>query len=143
MNAFDFTIIAMGIFGAVKGAFWFHATFGPPYAVLGVVLGLPVGVLLGLGLVCLPFYIIDRIDKSRKRPKCRKGCCKSRDYTCVEYSMTGGGLVFQCRCGDKYLRTGDRFMEMGDDGIPIPYMRANGDSLIEWEPDDGPKSPRT
>ena len=64
-------------------------------------------------------------------PPCRRGKCLQfeRDYTYRQGTLSGwidwGKYHYRCRCGDQYLRKGNRFMEVAPDGSLKPYKKLN------------------
>jgi hypothetical protein len=73
-------------------------------------------VVLSRNLLLMPF------------PVCRRGKCHSyRDYVWKRGTLYGwekGGIFrYHCRCGDQYVRNGDRFLEIQSDGTLRPYKR--------------------
>jgi hypothetical protein len=65
----------------------------------------------------------------RPRPVCRQSKCGSRDYILVH--STPSKATFRCRCGDLYLRDGDRFRQILPDHSLLPYMVH--DSAGNWK----------
>jgi hypothetical protein len=93
-------------------------------------------------MVAFPFafitlYILDKClsqyDCWRPiRPKCRRGKCKVYHYRFEE--MLPDGVVFRCKCGDRYFLTKNRrFMELLSDGSKKPYMKRK--RFGKWEVD--------
>ena len=63
---------------------------------------------------------------------CKNQCCDADDYELID--VCGNRAVFRCKCGDKYLREGNRFFELLDDGTRRPYMRRSN-VLSPWRRD--------
>ena len=68
------------------------------------------------------------------KPNCKTGRCSSNDYKIIGLSNEKDGIIFQCKCGTRYLKKGKRFMEICDDGNMVPYMRSKG-IWGSWEND--------
>ena len=60
------------------------------------------------------------------KPNCKTGRCSPNDYKIIGLSNEKDGVIFQCKCGTRYLKKGKRFMEICDDGNTVPYMRSKG-----------------
>lgn len=61
-------------------------------------------------------------------PKCRRGKCQSyRDYVWKRGTIfgweTGGRYRYRCKCGDEYLRDGNRFQQVMSDGTTVSYKK--------------------
>jgi len=72
-------------------------------------------------------------------PECRRGKCRTfRDYVWKRGTIYGwekGGIFrYRCKCGDEYVRDGDRFMEVLSDGTTRPYKKYQGGKWVDEEP---------
>lgn len=104
---------AMGCAGAVLGS----ARYGWVGGTLGFLLGLAVPA----GLVQFHKYMNQMLYRGRPTfPICRNGKCHYNDYR--YQPVEGGGHALFCQCGDRYVKTGRRFMEQTADGSRRPYM---------------------
>lgn len=103
---------------------------------LGTV-GWIIGIVLGVAVCALIYYGFSKFITSLHkryplRPTCRQGKCFADDYELIEVNEAGGS--FSCRCGDKYIRKGNRFMIVDKNGIPQPFMKRQG-KFHPWEED--------
>lgn len=85
--------------------------------------------------VSLGIFITWAIVYGRARtlpfPACRCGKChKFDDYAWLEGTFYGcqsiGVYMYKCQCGDYYLRSGKRFMELNEDGKTAPHKTFMG-----------------
>ena len=94
-------------------------------ALTGFLLGLSPLVLLGLAYACWNGWRPDR-------PRCRMGRCGADDYEFLERRETplaGGPMqsyLYRCRCGDRYVQRGRRFVQIATDGTEQPFMAVSG-----------------
>lgn len=92
----------------------------------GFLIGLSPLLLLGLAYA---FLVAWRPD----RPACRNGRCRADDYEFLEWPEgarkegTGCSYCYQCRCGDRYVQRGTRFVEIAQDATEKPFM-----ALSKW-----------
>ena len=116
---------------------------GKSWGIIGYCVGFSVGfvvssiltwaALLGYVLLFLPF------------PPCQAGKCRSiDDYEWNVAAIFGrykwGVYRYTCRCGDKYVRDGKRFMKLLPDGETRPYKMLAG--FREWSDEmENPSSP--
>jgi hypothetical protein len=103
------------------------------------VIGGAFGGVLGLAIVATYGMIVlararNRAERWMRRPTCRNGTCVAWEYVVIGPSADGEGTIDQCRCGDRYLNTGDRFMLLLPDGTAEPYM-VRPDKGRDWAPD--------
>jgi hypothetical protein len=105
-------------------------SLGQRLGIKGWLLGVPAGVIVPMFLtqaVLKAFY-----KRRPNRPGCRRGKCTSADYSTGKFTQQG--VLFRCRCGDTYVRKGNRFGELSPDGSIRPYMiRA---TFSDWKPDE-------
>ncbi len=116
--------VAAGVIGTILG--WRHG-------------GVFLAVLLGVTGLFVPFglaqlmnglaYVCDRIWPPR--PHCANGRCSFHDYEVV--SVTGKDVILVCKCGDRYFKSGKRFMRLGAEETRKPYMVSAG--WGRWRPD--------
>lgn len=74
-------------------------------------------------------------------PVCRGGTCRTlHDYRWKVGTICGrerwGEYHYQCRCGDRYVRHGRRFMVLSPEGAKHPYKKLIG--FRKWIDDSGP-----
>ena len=89
------------------------------------------GFILGSLLFCMLFFLLVeyRIKWFLSLPYCKQDRCYrfAVDYTWMNGTIFGwiewSQHYFRCKCGDRYLRIGKRFMRVQDDGTLIPYKR--------------------
>ena len=101
----------------------------------GWVVGGLVGIAGGLLLLYALWLLADFYYRFRPlRPTCRHGKCHSEDYE-IKLVVKEGSWETEnrCKCGDTYLRRGNRFMLLRPDGSAQPYMLRN--PLQNWQPD--------
>jgi hypothetical protein len=106
-------LFALGCAGAVWG--------GTRYGWAGGIIGFVGGLAVPAGLVEFLIYMDKMLYRGRPLfPTCRSGTCHYGDY---QYqAVEGGGYALFCRCGDRYRKTGRRFMQEMPDGSRRPYM---------------------
>lgn len=71
-------------------------------------------------------------------PPCLGGRCQAKDYHAVEGGLKDNGVVVECRCGTRYLRTWDRRLMVLQDEKAVPFKRQ-----VRWgrwidDPSNGP-----
>jgi hypothetical protein len=102
------------------------------YGIIGLFSGIILGASLALGAWLVLFKLSHLYVKWHPiRPICKNGKCSFRNYKLLEWKDR---VVFQCRCGTKYLKKGRRFMEILDDGSTKPYMKIHG-FFGKWKED--------
>lgn len=117
-------LLALGLI--VGRTLW--ESFGFYYGLIGFF----VGIATGLGFLDILHFVIGLIERwFPLRPICKVQKCVSSDYKWVYDEARGD--VFQCNCGDTYLKSGKRFMQLTSEQGPIPYMKQN--ALNQWKPD--------
>jgi len=87
----------------------------------------------GLGLICWGGLFWKIADKRFMigRPPCRLGkCSDSKGYSFVK--IIDGKAQYQCRCGDKYILDGNRFLILNEKGIAQPYMKRKH-AFAKWQ----------
>ena len=115
------TLIEVLILGSIvacmlAGANVFREQVGGRFAtLLGGVIGFAVVPVLGAMWCSLRSLVIDGIPHL---PRCRSNRCRGRDY---ELRRFGQEFYWVCRCGDRYDRTGRRFMLVTEDDRKVPY----------------------
>ena len=92
------------------------------YGIMGMAIGCIVGFILSNYLLKGIVAILSRIETIIRplRPSCRNGKCTVRDY---EVSVNSVGLIFRCKCGDRYVHENGRFMEILPDGSRRHYKK--------------------
>ncbi len=95
------------------------------FGIAGWFVGFPFGCLVGIFALRIIGTLIDPWNKGEPNlPVCRSGKCHFENYEFIK--DTKEGIVFRCACGVKYLFTGQRFMELLDDGTTRPFMKRSG-----------------
>lgn len=94
------------------------------------IFGYAVGFLAGFsGAFLLTWLILVTLSVLLKPwPECQRGKCRTfRGYVWKRGSIYGwekGGIFrYRCKCGDEYVRKGDRFLQVLSDGTMHPYKR--------------------
>ena len=110
--------------------------FGRTWGALGCVLGFLVGILNAFLLTWL--IVLSRHLLLMPFPECRRGkCCTYRDYVWRRGALYGrekGGIFrYRCKCGDEYVRDGNRFLQVLRDGTTRPYKKYESDN--KWVDD--------
>lgn len=128
MNLFELLMFASIIAAGYFCGKWMGVYYG--------IVGWIIGFILGSSLAVAAWFALNKLIRLRAkwrpiRPICKNGKCPARVYKLLECKER---VVFQCRCGTKYLKNGRRFMEMLDDGSTKPYMRRCG-LFGKWEKD--------
>ena len=72
-----------------------------------------------------------RMKKRPPYPVCEHGTCTWDDYHAV--NSRGEDVEFMCKCGKRYLKTGQQFLKLLDDGRTLPYKRLG--TGHQWEDD--------
>lgn len=85
-----------------------------------------VGTVLGIVLWGLFVWLFRAVsvrlgNYSYKRPTCLRGKCTKDDYKCLE--LRKDGTEFLCKCGDKYVAAGNRFLRIDEKGFAQPFMK--------------------
>jgi len=119
-------------------ALYFGRSLGIVNFTGGFVFGLLVIVSLIVGVVRLFQKVCSIGGRCRPRcPPCKNGKCLEDDYTVVGLRKHDGDvdILYQCRCGTKYLLAGRQFLEIREDGSAIHYMKKNYSGV--WSNDSG------
>ncbi|MBN2841869.1 MAG: hypothetical protein JXM68_02200 [Sedimentisphaerales bacterium] len=96
-------------------------------------LGWPVGLIISFSVIFGIGLILDYVTNAVKPflPCCKKGKCKFKNsdykYICTE---ADGSLVFQCKCGDKYLKRKNILFVLDKNNNEIPYMKR---TFFKWK----------
>jgi hypothetical protein len=113
------------------------SVFGRTWGTFGYVLGFLIG---ACGAFLLTWLIVlSRNLLLKPFPECRNGKCRSyRDYTWRKGTIYGrekGGIFrYRCKCGDEYIREGNRFLQVLSDGTTRPYKKYEGKKWTNDEP---------
>jgi len=95
-------------------------------------IGVPAGVFLWVSITVGLLKMSRLYDRLFPiRPVCRQKKCVAKDYSLLE--ITKQGVLFRCRCGDTYLKKGNRFGELLGDGSVRRYMIRS--PFRDWRPD--------
>lgn len=99
--------------GRIWGTFGYVCGFLAGFVIVSCVTW---AIVLSRNLLLMPF------------PACRHGKCRTfRDYVWKRGTIYGwekGGIFrYRCRCGDEYIRDGNRFLEVLSDGTTRPYKK--------------------
>ena len=129
MNLFEllfFLLMSAGLLGL--GYF-----LSAKWRIIGWLIGaVPVGLVLGAVLLGTIKSTLTALRHNvGSRPVCRQGKCQSRNYVLID--STSERTMFRCRCGDKYVQQGNRFLQIFPDGSWRPYMVH--DASKAWTPD--------
>ena len=121
-----FIFICASFAGRQLTVYW-----GKPGWVAGGLIGIACGFLLLYSL----WLLADLYYRFRPlRPGCRHGKCQSKDYEIRVVANEGSWeSESRCRCGDTYVRRGNRFMLLLPDGSAQPYMLRK--PFHNWETD--------
>jgi hypothetical protein len=110
-----------------------------PFLILGVLLSQSFGAKFGLlgylfgfltGLLCY-FPVIGVVGLFRALlvegipfvPICKRNQCKEEDYELQKIELNDEiGFCHHCKCGDKYLKRGRHFFEIGKDNAQKEYL---------------------
>lgn len=123
-------LVILAIVGIKLGHKLFENLYG---GLLGGILGIIIFV------VCIfAFGFVIHLWSGTGLPKCRNGCCQGPDLSSKndgDYKIqeVDGKFYEICKCGDRYLRRGRRFLLINKDGTETPYLiwrRFKG-----WAPD--------
>lgn len=101
----------------------------------GWVVGVLVGIACGFLLIYVLWLLSSFYYRFRPlRPTCRQGKCHPEDYE-IRPVLNDGFLESEnrCKCGDTYVRRGNRFLFRRPDGSMQPYMVRK--PFQDWEPD--------
>jgi len=125
----EILVVCCFIACGVALAHWLWARFGAMWGLFG----LPVGVLLGLiGWLLLSRLVGIWYRFFPVRPVCQRGRCHEHDYKVVRV-VSAYETVFQCACGDMYVRRNREFARLLSDGSTKPYMAFDGFPR-RWKP---------
>lgn len=104
---------ALAVIGWVVGSHFWNEWY---YRALAAVVGgfLPIA----LFKVILQASAV-RLKKRAPYPLCENGSCGWDDYHAVR--SEGTDIEFICKCGKRYLKSGQRFFKLLDDGRRLPY----------------------
>jgi tetratricopeptide (TPR) repeat protein len=115
---------------------------GERYGPIGYIAGFPIGLFGASAITQIIIYYYVKLFM--KFPTCQRGnCTRFEDYRSGNkgrfFGWDGGGLyLYKCKCGDLYLRDGEKFMEWlpygGRKGTRVPYKKLNRSG--EWEEDE-------
>jgi hypothetical protein len=105
--------------------------------VSGDVLGFLAGILGAFLLTWL--IVLSRNLLLMPFPECRRGKHRTfRGYVWKRGTLYGyerGGIFrYHCKCGDEYVRDGNRFMEVLTDGTTRPYKKYQDGNWVNDEP---------
>jgi hypothetical protein len=110
--------------------------FEPICGVAGHWIGYIIGVLVVL--IVLWLILLGHVVLFFPFTSCRQGKCHGiEDYRWYIGTIYGrvscGTYRYRCRCGDEYVRQGNRFMEVLPDGTKRPYKKLVG--FRKWADD--------
>jgi len=121
----------LGFIGSALAGGWL---LGRHFGTLGGCIG------AGLGLICWGGFVwginllVNKLDKLYPgRPTCRRGKCNAKDY--AFRGLKDGCVQLQCRCGDNYISSANRFMAVDEAGIVHPFMTRKH-MFAHWQKDD-------
>jgi hypothetical protein len=102
---------------------------GRTWGTLGNVLGFLAGILIAFLLTWL--IVLSRNLLLMPFPECRRGKCRTyRGYVWKRGTLYGrekGGIFrYRCKCGDEYIRDGNRFLQVLSDGTTRSYKKYEG-----------------
>jgi len=102
----------------------------------GWVVGGLVGIVCGFLLLYALRLLVGFYHRFRPlRPTCRHGKCHSEDYAIKVVAKEGSWeSENRCKCGDTFVRRGNRFMLLRSDGSTQPYMLRK--PFHNWESDE-------
>lgn len=115
------------VFRLIVSFFWFFCAFSlmdwTGLSGVGALLVNLCGLFLGM---LISWIVIYGRARMLPFPACRSGKCSHfDDYSWQEGSFYGCSsfnvYMYKCHCGDCYLRNGDQFMELHEDGTTKPY----------------------
>jgi hypothetical protein len=115
---------------AIAVGMWVGLIYGSPYGKVGIMIGFIIGAAATMAALFSFFKLLDFIVCKLwpPFPICKKGKCGTDDYKWLE--RTDNGVIFQCKCGDKYimkmkslLRGYINVQELLDDGSTRPYVK--------------------
>jgi hypothetical protein len=133
-------------FWGLCGYFFFSPLVERSFSLLGVgggmshIVGLCIGIPVGFVVSSIITWALglSRILLFRPFPVCSQGRCRSiQDYTWNPADIFGrirwGVYAYECRCGDRYIRLGKKFLKViGDEHRP--FKKLSG--FREWMDDD-------
>jgi hypothetical protein len=126
VSLFSLAVLIIVVLSAFYGAqtlAYVALAYGLPkqYGLLYWLAGLVVGAAVPIGLGYLVHAGADLWYRySPLRPTCRTGRCTAKDY---RYLRGEPADTFECRCGIRYRKIGNAFVEVLPDGSTRPYMR--------------------
>ncbi len=109
-----------------------------PWGVPGYIVGFSAG--FSAALVVTWAAIVARIRILFPFPVCRQGRCRSpKQFSWRRGTIHGwegwGVYLYRCKCGDRYIRKGRRFLQLVREGEELPYKRLVG--FQTWADDSG------
>jgi hypothetical protein len=141
-----FLVVAASV--GICSGFWLASRYGTLLGLFGFVLGFVAGLMSVFAFFWLLIFIASLFRP--RFPVCREGKCSDRGYKFVEFLGDKSGVIFQCRCGGRYLMRSDsrpgsftKAWEVCADGCTRPYMRYTGRVGIRgrWEDWQGEPTP--
>jgi hypothetical protein len=119
----DLAMLALMLAAAIVTASFGAERFGCPGGVVGFVFGpfLLIGFLLA---ICIPLDFIEGWLSSGlpRLPVCRNGTCRSGAYELRRFvEGEGSAIDWVCRCGVRYRKEGQRFLEVLPNGSVAAY----------------------
>jgi hypothetical protein len=120
MNIFTLLVLLL----VLASGYFVGGALYPHYGLLGWIFGFAIG----SSVLVVAYYLIIRCSKAMfpSQPPCRKGKCLSDDYKVAKYDLENGTVVFECKCGARYLQKSPYFRELLSDGSDVPYMKRTG-----------------
>ena len=102
------------------------SVLGKPWGLVGHVLGFLSGISIAILITWI--IVLSRNLLLKPFPVCRSGKCHTfRDYVWKRGTIYGwekGGIFrYRCKCGDEYVRDGNRFLHVLGDGTTQPYKK--------------------
>jgi hypothetical protein len=123
----EFLVINFLLLAAILGSVFFQK-YG-----LGRFAGGALGAFGFLVFLALLLLVGDFAFKGIPRlPKCRKGCCRARDYKFTKFQNT---YVWESKCGEYYDRRGRKFVFIDKEGKESPHLIWR--AFRGWFPDEG------
>ncbi len=129
MNLIEFVFLLSCV--VLAWAFWAigNRVHGPFLGIAGVIAGLAMPFVVQRALLLVGNLLL---EYRPLRPVCESGKCGCDDYEVVECDRRE--VEFMCRCGKRYLKSGNRFLKVCEDGHTEPYkVRFRG----RWVDDKG------
>jgi len=104
------------IFSAVVGSKALGHRFG--------VAGYGAGILIGPGFLYLVFRLLGFLEAFfwggiPRFPSCENKVCSSDDYQILSSS---GVLIWKCKCGFTYQKSGRKFVKLSEAGTSVPFL---------------------